>query len=67
MTIQEAAKELASKLDPHSFTVGSNEVDTLYVYEHDRRYRAPFDLMAFHDFKIERKFVGRISPLGVMR
>lgn len=67
MTIQEASEKLADELSewlkPGAVTVATDEVDTIYIYEH---LMVPGVYMKFgplyEGFKLVRKRVGKIRP-----
>ena len=68
MTIQEAAELLKTKLNesfnPTWFSLGHNEVDTIFVYEHIRGLakRRMESGEQFEGFKVIRKYVGKVVP-----
>lgn len=65
-SIEEAAHTLASQLSKEfpkagSFTVGHDQNDTIFVYEHIRgmSHAAPKE---YYGFKVIRKYLGKVKP-----
>lgn len=61
-----AALKLANELQanyPMHFSVGHDEIDTIYVYEHVRGY-AKMRRKEYEGFKIKSEYIGKIVAQG---
>ena len=66
MTIDKASEKLAIDLQrSHSmhFSVGHDQIDTIYVYEHVRGY-AKKRLKEYEGFKVKSQYIGKIVAQG---
>lgn len=64
--LAKAALKLGNELHanhPMHFSVGHDEIDTIYVYEHVRGY-AKRRLKEYEGFKVKSEYIGKIVAQG---
>lgn len=66
MKLEEAAKLYSEKLNEKfktgTFTVGTDQIDTIYIYEHVRGLKMYQRISEFEGSKVISKYIGKVKP-----